>query len=202
MKLKVTLCGGVCVFAMASPAMAQHVGDDKPAANSAVQSTSTALNKGDLETLETVVITGSRIVRDGYNAPTPVTAATIDELEDTTPSSIPDALNKLPQFAGSATSSNAGSGATTVFGGNYLNLRSFGISRTLILLDGRRVPATSQTGQVDVNILPQMLVQRVDVVTGGASAVYGSDAVTGVVNFVLDRQFKGLKVVAQGGVST
>jgi iron complex outermembrane receptor protein len=201
MKLKVTLCGGVCVFAMAAPAMAQHADDGKSATGGAVQTTSTAANRSESETLETVVITGSRIIRDGYNSPTPVTAATIEELEDTTPSSIPDALNKLPQFAGSAGGANAGSGAPTVYGGNYLNLRNFGIIRTLILLDGRRVTPTSQTGQVDVNILPQMLVQRVDVVTGGASAVYGSDAITGVVNFVLDKNYTGLKAVAQKGRS-
>jgi iron complex outermembrane receptor protein len=186
MKLISTLCGSASLLVMASTAAAQTAAAPEA------------------PTLDTVVVTATRIIRNGYSAPTPITVAPVDQLMQTTPSSIPDGLNKLPQFAGSsdtASSSNAG-GAANVFGGNFLNLRSFGPIRTLILLDGRRVPATSLSGQTDVNILPQMLVERVDVVTGGASAVYGSDAVTGVVNFVLDKHFRGLKLVAQGGAST
>jgi outer membrane receptor protein involved in Fe transport len=154
--------------------------------------------------LDAVVVTGSRIVRNGYAAPTPMTVAPIEQLQQTTPSSIPDGLNKLPQFSFSTFTAANGSvgGAPSVFGGNFLNLRAFGLPRTLILMDSRRVPSTSVNGLVDVNTLPQMLVQRVDVVTGGASAVYGSDAVTGVVNFVLDKHFNGLKAVAQYGTST
>ncbi|WP_165837181.1 TonB-dependent receptor domain-containing protein [Phenylobacterium hankyongense] len=194
-KLMTALCGGVSVLALASPALAQQVN----AAADAPVSASAAPAE-----LEAVVVTGSRI-RNGFAAPTPVTVATVDQLLQTTPSNIPEALNKLPQFAGSTTSvgsgNGAGSGASNIFSGNFLNLRSFGAIRTLILMDGRRVPATTLNGQVDTNTLPQMLVQRVDVVTGGASAVYGSDAVTGVVNFVLDTHFTGLKAQAQTGVS-
>ena len=72
-----------------------------------------------------------------------------------------------------------------------LNLRNFGQQRTLVLLDGMRVPSTNANGSVDMSVLPQMLMSRVDVVTGGASAVYGSDAITGVVNFILDKNFEG-----------
>jgi outer membrane receptor protein involved in Fe transport len=122
------------------------------------------------------------------------------ELMQETPSNIPDALNKLPQFAGSNTQgSNNNAGTRTA--GNFLNLRSFGPVRTLILLNGQRVPPTDTNGQVDTSALPQALVERVDVVTGGASAVYGSDAVTGVVNFILDTKFTGFKVETSGGVS-
>jgi iron complex outermembrane receptor protein len=85
--------------------------------------------------------------------------------------------------------------------GNYLNLRNLGTTRSLILLDGVRVPPTSFAGGVDINTLPQALVQRVDVVTGGASAAYGSDALVGVVNFILDKNFKGVKGSIQGGTS-
>lgn len=147
-----------------------------------------------------VVVTGSRIARDGYAMPTPVTVANMEQLQAATPSNIPDALNKLPSFVGSRTQATVLNGSSPS-AGNYLNLRAFGVPRTLILLDGRRVPATSFDGTVDTNTLPQLLVQRVEVVTGGASAVYGSDAVTGVVNFILDRKFDGLKGVVQGGVS-
>ncbi|MDB5460069.1 MAG: TonB-dependent receptor [Caulobacteraceae bacterium] len=187
MKFVTALCGSVSLLAIVSPAMAQQAGSPATAAQ-----------------LDTVVVTGSRIVRNGYNAPTPITVAPIEQLQQTTPSNIPDALNKLPQFSFSTNTAANGSvgGSPSVYGGNFLNLRAFGLPRTLILMDSRRVPSTSINGLVDINTLPQMLVQRVDVVTGGASAVYGSDAVTGVVNFVLDKKYNGLKAVVQGGTSS
>ncbi len=157
-----------------------------------------------------IIVTGTRIVRDGYTAPTPVTVATTDDLLKTTPASIPDALNKLPQFGNSLSpGKSANNFASIPIHGNVLNLRSLGTPsnnpkgplRTLILFDGIRVPPTSYVGTVDTNVLPQLLMQRVDVVTGGASAGYGSDAVAGVVNFVLDKSFTGIKGVAQAGIS-
>jgi outer membrane receptor for ferrienterochelin and colicin len=83
--------------------------------------------------------------------------------------------------------------------GNFLNLRNLGAIRTLILEDGHRVPGTFYDTTVDTDMLPQMLIQRVEVVTGGASAVYGSDAVSGVVNFILDHKFEGIKGIVPGG---
>jgi iron complex outermembrane receptor protein len=150
--------------------------------------------------IATVTVTGTRIVRDGYSAPTPVTVAPIAELEQTTPSDIADALNKLPEFSSSVT--QASNGNALAAAGNFLNLRGLGVPRTLVLMNGARVPGTSSTGTVDTNTLPQLLVQRVDVVTGGASAIYGSDAVGGVVNYILDTKFNGFKGVAQTGLST
>ena len=150
--------------------------------------------------IETVTVTGSRVISDIANSPTPLTVVTAEQMQSTTPTTIPDALNKLPVFYGSnsqRTSSNAASNSS----GNVLNLRNFGANRTLVLLDGHRVAPTNFDSTVDTNILPQMLVQRVDVVTGGASAVYGSDAVTGVVNFVLDKDFNGFKYIANAGIS-
>ena len=82
-----------------------------------------------------------------------------------------------------------------------MSLRNFGPSRTLVLLDGHRVAPTNQDGSVNIDTLPQMLVNRVDIVTGGASAVYGSDAVAGVVNFMLDKNFTGLSSRRDGGIS-
>lgn len=151
---------------------------------------------------EAIVVTGTRIGRDGSQAPTPVTAVTAESLAQTAPSNIPDALNKLPQFTGS-TSQNAGGtfNAGSAPLGNYLNLRGLGTARNLILLNGQRVPPTLNTNAVDANVLPQALVKRVDVVTGGVSAVYGSDAVSGAVNFVLDTDYSGLKGFAQTGIS-
>ncbi|WP_165837092.1 TonB-dependent receptor [Phenylobacterium hankyongense] len=151
--------------------------------------------------LSSVTVTGSRIIRDGYEAPSPITVASVADLQLTTPSNIPDALNKLPEFTGSITQ-NSNSNSTTGVNGNFLNLRGLGPARTLVLMDGHRIPPTSYNGTVDTNTLPQMLTQRVEVVTGGASAIYGSDAVGGVVNFILDTKFTGVKGVLQGGVST
>ncbi len=165
-------------------------------AQAIAQTTSTAPE----QELTEIVVTGSRIVRNGNNAPTPVTVANVEQLAVATPTNIPDALNKLPAFNSSRSAATLGNGANPNQG-NYLNLRAFGFNRVLILMDGRRVPGTTFTGDINTDTLPQMLVQRVDVVTGGASAVYGSDAVTGVVNYILDKQFVGLKGVAQYGIS-
>ncbi|MFM2370870.1 MAG: hypothetical protein RIS85_592 [Pseudomonadota bacterium] len=152
---------------------------------------------------EQILVTGSRIQKQGYNAPTPLTVLNAEELVRKAPSNVPDALNQLPQFQGSINQNmQADTGSSKVRSGNYLDIRALGPQRVLILMNGRRVPPTSSNGATDANLIPQMLIRRVDVVTGGASAAYGSDAVSGVVNFVLDDQFKGLKLNAQSGIST
>lgn len=149
-----------------------------------------------------IVVTGSRIVTNGFQAPTPVTTLAQEALLARAPTNIPDALNQLPQFRGSTSNNTSMTwNANSPNQGNYLNLRGLGTSRSLVLLDGVRVPPTSFQGGVDINTLPQVLVQRVDVVTGGASAAYGSDAVVGVVNFILDKNFNGVKGSMQGGIS-
>jgi outer membrane receptor protein involved in Fe transport len=154
-------------------------------------------------TVEEVVVTGSLVVRNGNEAPTPVTVVDTQTLTKSAPTNIPDGLNQLPQFSGSRSESQNNQVGTAISpaAGNYLNLRNLGIVRSLILLDGQRVPPTSFEGTVDTNVLPQALVQRVDVVTAGASATYGSDALTGVVNFILDKKFTGLKGSLQKGIS-
>lgn len=152
--------------------------------------------------LETVEVTGSRIASSGYDAPTPVTVARADELLLTTPTSIPDGLNKLPQFQLSSSPARSQHNfANTASNGNILNLRGVGGSRSLILFDGLRVAPTTYVGEVDIDVLPSALISNVDVVTAGASAAYGSDAVAGVVNFVLDRDYEGIKGSTQYGVS-
>ena len=154
------------------------------------------------DTTESVVVTGTRI--RGTDTPTPVQVQTAENLQSITPASISEALVKSPIFMGGSTPNNAVTGANGRGGnlpGYYLNLRNLGTIRTLVLLDGHRVPGTNYDTTVDSQALPQLLVQRVEVVTGGASVVYGSDAVTGVVNYILDRKFDGLKGVLQGGTS-
>jgi outer membrane receptor protein involved in Fe transport len=150
---------------------------------------------------ESIIVTGSRVISDASNSPTPVTIVSTKQLRDTTPSNLADGLNKLPIFLGSQTLGRPGDGSAN-FSSNVLNLRNFGIQRTLVLLDGHRAPPSNADGTVDIDTLPQMLVSRVDIVTGGASAVYGSDAVTGVVNFVLDKKGTGLRTDFNAGIST
>jgi outer membrane receptor protein involved in Fe transport len=147
------------------------------------------------------VVTGSRVISDAAGSPTPVTAVSTKQLHETTPSNLADGLNKLPIFQGSQAIGRPGDGSHN-YSSNTLDLRNFGDQRTLVLLDGHRLTPSNDDGSVDIDTLPQMLISRVEIVTGGASAVYGSDAVTGVVNFVLDRKFEGLKFDGNTGIST
>ncbi|MEY4761751.1 MAG: hypothetical protein RLZZ200_1607, partial [Pseudomonadota bacterium] len=150
--------------------------------------------------LEEVVVTGTHLIKNGDELPTPVTVVSAQDLQTTTPTTIPDGLNKLPALALSRSAANLNNPSDN-FTGNFLNLRGLGVQRNLVLLDGHRVPPASYTGAVDVNTLPEMMIERVEIVTGGASAVYGSDAVSGVVNYILDKKFNGIKGSAQYGVS-
>ena len=144
--------------------------------------------------VEEVVVTGTRIVREGYEAPTPLSVVDASALENRSVPDLGSLMAQMPSFAGAgiAQTQNTYSGGTG--GLDNVNLRALGISRTLVLLDGQRTVASTVGGQgVDVGSYPQQLISRVDIVTGGASAVYGSDAVAGVVNFVLDKTFTGVK---------
>lgn len=152
--------------------------------------------------LTEVTVTGSRIITNGNNAPTPVTVVSPQQLMTTRPTSVFDNLSSLPMFSGSLGSNTPPDNAPNNNGAvSALNLRNLGPLRALVLFDGHRLPPTSADGLVDINTIPQLLLQRVDVVTGGASAVYGSDAVTGVINFVPDRNFQGFKADLQRGIS-
>ena len=159
--------------------------------------------------LEEITVTGSRlIIRNGLDSQTPLTSVTVDDMAELHPGTIGNELNDLPIFdASRGQSTNAGNGSLSSSptapnpSANVLNLRNMGYQRTLILFDGKRVPPTSPDGAVDINMIPQLLLQRVETVTGGASAVYGSDAMTGVVNFITDTKFTGLKVNVFSGLS-
>lgn len=153
-------------------------------------------------TVDEIVVTGSRAIRDGAQAPTPVTVVSAEQLQQAQPGLVGEALNTLPAFRGSSRPATGFTSATGPGAGSFLNLRNLGQQRTLVLIDGRRASPSSRDGSVDVNMVPSELVRRVDVVTGGASAAYGSDAVAGVVNFVLDTGFTGLKTEVQGGISS
>lgn len=157
----------------------------------------------DEDGLGEVVVTGSRIANVGMSAPTPVTAVTADELEMLSPTTLISALSQLPQFYGN-TNSDLRTAFFTAPGSGNLNLRGLntgGSGRTLTLLDGRRVVPANGYGSVDINILPQALVSRVETVTGGASAAYGTDAVAGAVNFILNTNYTGWELSAQAGTT-
>ncbi|MES2604025.1 MAG: TonB-dependent receptor plug domain-containing protein, partial [Pseudomonadota bacterium] len=152
--------------------------------------------------VEELVITGSNVVRDGYKAPTPTSVVDRDAINTFSATNLGDYLAQLPVFAGNQTPINTRRSTSAGGAGlSSMNMRGLGTARTLVLLDGQRVVASQPTGQIDINPFPQQLIQRVDVVTGGASAVYGSDALAGAVNFVLDRHFEGFKLEAQGGMT-
>jgi len=150
--------------------------------------------------VEEVIVTGSRLTT-GFETPTPVTVMSSEALLASNPNGIADALAQTPALSTSLLSSTPATAANGNNGQSILNLRNLGANRNLVLLDGRRTVASNQQGTVDLNTLPQNLVSRVDVVTGGASASYGSDAVAGVVNLVLDKQFNGVKGDVGGGIS-
>ena len=143
---------------------------------------------------ERITITGTRILREGAIAPSPVTVISGEDLVKTGAISIGEALNDLPSLANTFSMANAGNSIGNA-GLNLLDLRGMGTARTLVLVDGKRhVSANPGTASVDVNTIPTAWVEKVEIITGGASAVYGADAVTGVVNFVLKKDINGLDV--------
>ncbi len=150
-----------------------------------------------------VVVTGTRIVRNGFTAPTPVTVVGSERLEQRLATNVGDVVNELPAFLASQTPAAQGLNANGPYvGGRMLNLRGLDPKRTLVLVDGKRFVPSTTFGTVDTNMIPAALIDRVDVVTGGASAAYGSDAVAGVVNMILDHRFTGFKGAIEGGAST
>lgn len=147
-------------------------------------------------TVETVVVTGSRIRSANLEGTTPVTQVTSQDIATQGVTRVEDLVNQLPQAfaAQNANVANGASGAATV------NLRGLGSPRTLVLIDGRRMPyGTVTNSAADLNTIPASIIERVDVLTGGSSAVYGSDAVAGVVNFITKKDFEGVQVEAQYG---
>jgi len=148
-----------------------------------------------------IVVTGSRIRRPNLESTVPVTSVNAAELLNTGDVSLGDALNDLPSLRSTFSQANSTRFIGTA-GLNVLDLRGLGTSRTLVLVNGRR-HITSSPGDylVDTNSIPVDLLERVDVITGGNSAIYGSDAVAGVVNFILRRDFEGLRLTGQGGIS-
>src|SRR3954453_10701275 len=153
--------------------------------------------------VEEVTVTGSRIQQtSGMDTPTPVAALTVSEISNMAPGEITNALTQLPQFYASSTAATfngANNGFFNSPGGGSLNLRGVGSKRTLTLLDGRRVVSSTIYGGPDINSFPKAMLKGVETVTGGASAAYGTDAVSGVVNFLLNTDFEGFEGHAETG---
>ncbi|MFM8946854.1 MAG: TonB-dependent receptor plug domain-containing protein, partial [Actinomycetota bacterium] len=185
---------GVLAFvaaALSTATVAQQASPSATSGSSAAPDGNTALAE--------VIVTGSRIRGVDFATPTPVSTVTSEALEQRASTNIADFLNELPSFRPTATPTSSG---LSVFlsGANLLDLRGLGTERTLVLFNGRRQVPTVLQG-VDLNTVPSTAIARIDVVTGGASAAYGSDAVAGVVNVIYDTQFEGLKLEAQTGIS-
>lgn len=176
---------GLAVAALCSPWSAAHA---QSAASPAGE---------DAGALEEIVVTGSRIARRDYTSASPIVTATQSAIEDTGQVNLEQALQQLPQFLGGRDSTVTGLGGN---GYSTLNLRGLGDNRNLILLDGHRLPIASSTGATDINIIPGSLIGSVEVISGGASAVYGSDAISGVVNFKT-RSLDGIEIAGQGNLS-
>jgi outer membrane receptor protein involved in Fe transport len=160
----------------------------------------------DAETAGDIIVTGSRIKADPATvAANPLQSITADDLQASGKTNLTDYLSDNPALLGSATDrqvagSNLPSAALT--GVNFLNLRNLGANRTLVLVDGKRhVAGYAGASAVDIGSIPTDLVEQVDVLTGGVSALYGADAVSGVVNFVLKKDYHGLRLRAQNGIS-
>lgn len=151
---------------------------------------------------EAIVVTGSRI-RSNFDQPTPVSSLDAQRLDDRGLTNVGDALNELPAFRPTEGPATAGlnPGAGLNIGGRILDLRGLGSVRTLTLVDGKRFVPSTTLATVDTNMIPSILLERAEVVTGGASAVYGSDAVSGVVNLIIDRNLTGYKFSGQLGIS-
>ena len=151
---------------------------------------------------EQIIVSASRISIGGYQQPTPVTMMSGEQLRRDGYSDVGDAIRQLPAF-GSSSSPNNTVAANFIVSGtpgiDVVNLRNLGVLRTLVLFNGQRVVASALNGGVDLSTMPTSLVQRVDVVTGGASAAWGSDAVAGVVNVILNKNFEGFAANIEGG---
>ena len=179
------------VVAAAAPALAQ---DQLPGVNVQGQQGQEATQ------IEEVVVTGSRIRRDPVNSPTPLIQVSREDLLSTGQATVIDYLATIPALSNSLVPSDTTGSNLNDGGLEFANLRSLGSGRTLTLVDGRRhVGSSAGTLSVDVSTIPRLLIENIEIITGGASSVYGADAVSGVVNYILRKDFEGLEIDANYG---
>ncbi|HEY5807935.1 MAG TPA: TonB-dependent receptor [Povalibacter sp.] len=170
------------------------------AATASAQETSTPVR----QEVDEVIVTGTRIARDGTDASTPLAIIDAQEIKLSGAMTVDEVLNEQPQFVsatnGGATANQVPAGSAA--GAAYVNLRGFGPTRSLTLVNGRRFAIFGPEQVTDLNTIPTALIERTEVVTGGSSAVYGSDAITGVVNFIMKDDFEGVELGGQYGVDS
>ena len=155
-----------------------------------------AQTQDDRSQVDDIVVTGSRIVRQDYVANSPIVTVNQEDFQATGSVTIDNLINDLPQFTPAA---NASSNNPSAGGQANVQLRGLGVGRTLVLLNGRRVISSNASSVVDLNILPTSLISSIETITGGASSTYGSDAVAGVLHFLLNKDFQGVQVDMQYG---
>lgn len=203
------LSGSVLALGWTAPAFAQTQGAPADAAATVGQDNSATTGGQDTTTDPTtqsnddVVVTGTRLAREpNAIAPSPIQTVSIQELRQTGQSDITEVLREIPALISSATASDSIERGVAGIGQSSLNLRGLGSNRTLVLINGRRhVSGVAGTQIVDTGTIPRALIESVDVLTGGASSIYGADAVTGVVNFKLREKFEGVELNGQTGIS-
>jgi iron complex outermembrane receptor protein len=204
----VALAVGIAAYAIPAAAQADHPIAQPAAAPSADQAAAQAVQPAPAAAAPAestvppgeIVVTGSRLP-SGTRAPTPLTVIGSQAIENRQPATVGELLQQIPSFAGMDSPNTAG--VTSRGGQSQINpdLRGLGATRTLVLINGRRHVPTATNNSVDLKVVPTLLVSRVEVVTGGASAAYGSDAVSGVVNLVLKDDLTGIQGNVQGGIS-
>jgi outer membrane receptor protein involved in Fe transport len=197
----VLLAGGAGIMALAQPALAQEDEDTQNQTGDEVDVGPVADSEPDQPG---IVVTGSRIQRQDFEANSPF--VTVDEalLENSSTAALETSLNKLPQFVPAQTPTMGGDiqpTATNTPGAATVSLRGIGSNRNLVLIDSRRATPSNASGVVDISTIPSAAIERVEVISGGASATYGADAVAGVTNFILKKNFQGLELDAQAGLT-
>lgn len=194
-----------CVAALTLPSVAQaQTTAPAPAVEAAVPQDDAAPPPAEEDTgagaEREITVTGSRLL-NSFNSPTPVNIIGEQRMDDLNINNVGEALNQLPAFRPLTTPATNSFRASQNIAGRSLDLRGLGPTRTLTLIDGRRTVPSGDDGTFDLNSVPSILIGRSEVVTGGASAAYGADAVAGVVNLILDTRFEGLKAEASYGIS-
>jgi iron complex outermembrane receptor protein len=206
MALGFRLTASVLAIAFAAPAFAQAVEPAAPT-TTAPQPGEDASPASGPANAQDIVVTGSRIARRDYEANSPIVTVGDALLEQSSTASLESSLNKLPQFspANARTPTTSGGDiqptARNTPGATAVSLRGIGTNRTLVLINGRRATPADATGTVDINTIPTAAVERVEIISGGASSTYGADAVSGVTNFILKTRFTGLELDAQTSIT-
>lgn len=192
-----SLAVGLALASTPTWAQDTEVAEDANVADDSIADDGAAESEGNI-----ITVTGSRIQRPNQQSTSPIVSLSLDEIQSTGEINLGDALNDLPSLRSTFSQSNSTRFIGTA-GLNLLDLRGLGTNRTLVLVNGRR-HITSQPGvptSVDINTIPNSLLERIDITTGGNSAIYGADAVAGVVNFITKRDFEGIEGNVQGGLT-